>query len=189
MTGGSWSLSLGLRLAGQLLSPGNLRPSKANPTDQTAQVLAYGTSDDQITQIVLQTRTLGAGASEELDLYDGSNNSPAMVDIVSEVAAFRVLRSFVLWIDDGGDDSGVTVGAAASNANNLWLGGTAPTQTVYSGGAPMCGGGDVGVTVSTSARYVKVANNGAAAVTYTVAMAGSTVSSGVAMGVLGLTYP
>lgn len=190
MTGGQWQMSLGLKLAGQFLAPGNVRPAKANQADQIQQVMGYGTGNDQVDLIVLQDRSLAAGASEELDLYDGSTNSPPITDIGGWAnAGFRRLKGFALWISDGGDTAGVTVGAAASNPNTLWFGGTTPTQTVYPGGAPMSGGSDAGIVVSTSARYVKVLNNGAVSVTYTIALGGTTVVSGGAMGVLGLTYP
>ncbi len=183
-------MSLGLKLGGQFLAPGNVRPAKATQTDQTQQVMGYGTGTDQMDLIVLQDRSLAAGAFELIDLYDGSTNSPPIKDIGGWAnAAFRRLKGFALWIADGGDTAGVTVGAAASNANTLWMGGTTPTQTVYPGGAPMSGGSDAGIVVSTSARYVKVLNNGAVAVTYTVAMGGGTTVGGGAMGVLGLTYP
>lgn len=182
-------MSLAVRLSGQKVLTGNIKPARANPTDQISQVLGFGTGEDTMSQIVLQTRSLGPGASETLDLYDGSTNVPAFVDILNDAATFRVIRGFAMWIDDGGDDSGVTVGNAASNANTLWWGGTTPTQTIYPGGAPMAGGSDAGVAVTTSARNLKVLNNGAESVTYTIAVAGSTAVSGAAMGVLGLTYP
>lgn len=188
MTSGSWSLSLGLRLAGKKLGGGNTVAVKANPTSACQQTFGYGTGDDQVSQVVLQERSLAAGASENLDLYDGSTNSPQLLDIVNDVVAFRKIRSFALWISDGGDSAGVTVGNAAANPNTLWWGGTTPTQTVYND-APMTGGSDAGVTVTTSLRYIKVLNNGAVAVTYTVAIAGGLTISGAAMGVMGLTYP
>lgn len=189
MTGGQWQMNLALRLSGRKLSPGNVTTVAVSTTDQTTQVMGYGTGDDQVNVIVLQDRTLGPGASEELDLYDGSSNSPPLVDIIGDAVALRKLRCWALWIASGGDELGVTVGGAGSDPNELWMGGTAPTYSVFPGGAPMAGGSDAGVEVTSSARYVKVLNNGAEAVTYTVAMAGSTVVSGAGMGVLGLTYP
>ncbi len=191
MTGASWQMNMSLRLAGQYLAPGNVRPAKANVADQISQVMGYGTGSDQMTQILLQDRTLGAGASELLDLYDGTTNSPQLRDIGGwEAIAFRNIKGFSLWISDGGDTAGVTVGAAGSNPNTLWFGGTTPTQTVYPGGAAMSGGSDAGKAVTTSARYVKVLNNGAVQVTYTVAIGGVQTVGGSPMGMmLLLTYP
>ncbi len=189
MTSGSWQMSLGLRLSGKKLAASNVVAIRANPTEQQSQVMGFGTGNDQMDQIVCQERTLAAGASENLDLYDGSTNTPQLLDICNDALALRTVKSFTLWIVAGGDSAGVTIGAAASNPNTLWWSGTTPKQTVYDD-APMSGGRNAGSTVSTSARYVKVLNNGAVAVTYLVAISGTTVVSGTPMGLLmGLTYP
>ena len=114
MTSGQWQSSFGLRLAGKSLANGNLTASRANPTQATSQVLGFGTGSGQINQLVLMERSLGPGASETLDLYDGSTNNPALVDIMTSNVAFRTLRSVAFWIMDGGDTAGVTIGNEAT---------------------------------------------------------------------------
>jgi len=180
---------MSLRLSGKTLGSGNITAIRANPTRAVNQVLGFGTAASQCNQIVLMERSLGPGLSETLDLYDGSSNSPPLIDIVNANVALRTLRSATFWILDGGDSAGVTVGNAASNAHPLWWGGTTPTQTIYPESGPLSGGQQVGVAVTATVRNVKVLNNGAVSVTYLVALAGSLNVSGGAMGVLGLTYP
>lgn len=189
MTNGQWQSSMGLRLSGKALGSGNITAVRANPTRATSQVLGFGTAEGQCNQIILMERSLGPGLSENLDLYDGSTCSPALIDIVNETVALRTLRSACFWILDGGDDAGVTIGGAASNAHPLWWLGTTPRQVIYPDSGPMTGGQQAGVVVTSTSRNVKVLNNGAVSVTYLVALAGSLNVSGGAMGVMGLTYP
>lgn len=189
MTNGQWQASLGLRLSGKALGAGNTSADRNNPTATVSQVLGFGTGSGQMNQLVMQERSLGPGLSETLDLYDGSTNTPPLIDIMRSNVALRTIRGFVIWILDGGDDAGVTIGNAASNANTLWLGGTTPTVTIYPDSGPYSGGQQAGKAVTSTARNVKVLNNGAVSVTYLVAIAGSLNVSGGAMGVLGLTYP
>lgn len=189
MTGGSWQSSFGLRLAGKSLGSGNIAYNRANPTRAISQVLGFGNGSGTMNQMVLMERSLGPGASETLDLYDGSSNNPQLLDVMNDVVTFRTLRSAAFWILDGGDTAGVTIGNAGSNAHPLWWGGTTPTQTIYPSSGPLAGGQQAGVAVTATVRNVKVVNNGAVIVTYLVAFAGSINITGMAMGVLGLTYP
>lgn len=189
MTGGQWQSSLGLRLSGQSLGSGNLAPDRANKSVAVSQVLGFGTDSGQMNQLILQERSLGPGLSETLDLYDGSTCTPPLIDIMRANAALRTLRSVCVWIVDGGDTAGVTIGNAASNANTLWFGGATPTATIYPDSGPFTGGQQAGKAVTSTARNVKITNNGAVSVTYLIAVAGSLNVSGGAMGVLGLTYP
>lgn len=189
MTGGAWQSSVGLRLSGQALGGGNLAPDRANKSVATSQILGFGTAAGQMNQLVLQERSLGPGGSETLDLYDGSTNNPALIDIMRDNVRLRMLRSACFWILDGGDAAGVTVGDAASNPHPLWFGADDQTQTIYPSSGPMTGGQQDGIAVTSGIRNVKVTNNGAVSVTYLVALAGSINVGGGAMGVLGLTYP
>jgi hypothetical protein len=189
MTGGQWQSSLGLRLSGKSLGSGNIAYNRANPTRAISQVLGFGNGSGTMNQLILMERSLGPGLSETLDLYDGSTNNPAFIDILGSNVAFRTLRGIAFWILDGGDTAGVTIGNAASNAHPLWWGGTTPTQTIYPSSGGMSGGQQAGVAVTSSVRNVKVLNNGAVSVTYIVAAAGAINVGGGAMGVLGLTYP
>jgi len=189
VTNGQWQSSLGLRLSGKSLGTGNTSAIRNNPNAAVSQVLGFGTGSGQINQLVMQERSLGPGLSETLDLYDGSTNTPPLIDIMGATVAFRTIRGFALWIIDGGDSAGLTVGNAASNANTLWMGGTTPTLTAYPDSGAIAMGQQAGKLVTSTARNVKVLNNGAVSVTYLVAMAGSLNVSGGAMGVLGLTYP
>lgn len=186
MTGGSWVLSVGGSMTATKLPALGTEADGWSHSPGSAQQLEFGTGSGAASIFVAQTRTLGAGASETLNLYDGS-----VVDVFDDPAAMRLLKSFALHIPSGGggDTAGVTVGAAASNAHPLFFGANTHTQTVYPAGPPMTGGSPDGVAVTSSACNVLVTNNGAVAVTYRVLIAGAAEVSGAAMGVLGLTYP
>ncbi len=167
MTGGSWQLSVGLRAAGSKLPPGGTRPARVNASSQVSQVLGFGTDDAQMdTECIVET-VLDAGMSETFNLYSG------LLDVFGDAADFRTLRSAAIWISDGGDDAGVTVGGAASNAHPLFWGGTTPTQTIYPNGPMAGGGGNVGVAVTNSVKNVKLVNNGAVSAVVRLSFAGS----------------
>lgn len=177
-------------MSGQALGGGNLAPDRANKAIGVSQLLGFGTAAGQMNQLVLQERSLAPGASETLDLYDGSTGTPALIDIMRDNVRFRTLRGLALWILDGGDADGVTIGDAASNAHPLWFGAADQTQTVYPDSGPMTGGQQAGVAVTATVRNVKVTNNGAESVTYLVAIAGSIISGGGMMGMpFAMTYP
>ena len=122
-------------------------------------------SDIALETFVFLTRTLAAGASEELILNNGS-----LADPTTAAVTFVNLKAVAVIVTDG--DVGVRVGNAGTNPNALWFGGTTHTWDVLAGGPPLVGGGST-VTVDGTHCRVKVANlDGAAAVEYQILLAG-----------------
>lgn len=185
MTGGSWRLSVGLKVRGRKQPLNAAAAAPLTLARGLVQSLDFGTGSGTLSLAVAQVRSLGAGASETLDLYAGTD----LADLYGDAAPFRVVRAFALWVVSGGDAAGLTVGNAGADPLPLFFGAGAHTETVYPGGVPVLGGSPAGVAVTSTARNLKVANNGAVAADYLIALAGSPVSSGMAMGPMGLTYP
>jgi hypothetical protein len=185
MTGGSWRVTVGVKARGRKQSPGGLAFAPLSVGRGLVHALAFGTGAGDFTLVVARLRSLGAGLSETLDLYGGTD----LPDVYDDPAPFRLLSALLLWVDGGGDAAGVTVGNAAVSPHPLFFGGASHTQTVEPGGLPLSGSRAAGVAVTGTARNVKVTNNGAALVNYVICLAGSPVSGGMAMGPLGLTYP
>jgi hypothetical protein len=128
----------------------------------------------QYNLIVDQYRTLAASGSETLDLY---GSTTPLLDIGGGTCAFRHIKLCLIWIWNGGDISGLTVGNAGSDP---WLGnlsGTTTTQTCYPTGAPLCWAGEpvTGLVVSTTHGQLLITNNSSAvSVTYALLIAGTT---------------
>lgn len=178
MDGGNARLTLGLKVRGQ---KGASRVSQGHGTIST---LGFGSGEGSLAVIVDQVRGLTAGASETLDLYDGS-----LLDVHEDPAEFRVLREYAVWVVSGGDTDGLTIGQAGANPHPLFWIGTTPGKTIYPGGIGDAGTDPSGVAVTATVRNLKLTNNGAVALTYRIYLAGGHGMPGVAMGPLGLTYP
>lgn len=170
MNTGTYRLSVGIKGIACTLVPANaLQSLYANPSESVLQSLSFGTGTGNGNLIVVEELTIAASSSVSINLYDGS-----LLDLFQQPAPFRFLRSFVAWVNSGGDATGVTIAPAASNPNLLWWTGTSPTKTVYPGGPPECGGSPAGVAVTSSAYGVTFTNNSStAAVTVGLALAGS----------------
>lgn len=182
MTGGAWRYEMAVAVTGQKTPPFGDDAVSTTLDAGTVQSLAFGTGTLGLE--VDQLRHLPAGGSETLNLYDGS-----LTDVFGDAAPFRVVRSFVLFVESGGDAAGVTVTGGVSNPTALFWVGTTPGQTVYPGGPACSGGSAAGVNITSSACTLKVTNNGAAQCSYRLMVAGDLFTSGMAVGTLGLTYP
>lgn len=186
MTGGQFSETFSVSIGGILsyLNGGASVPTTQTPT-VPGQTLQFGTATGQMSVELNQLRTLGPGASETINLYDGS-----LLDIFSLPAVFRYVRNFTVFISLGGDSSGLTWGGGASNPTTLFMGGTLPTKTLYPSGPPDCSGSPAGVAITSSSYSVKFTNNGVVPVTYGIIIAGASGVSGSPMGMLlTMLYP
>ena len=171
MTSGSWFLTAAIRAAGTLTPTDQPTGSSITLTDSADQSLTYGTSSGNADIIVWRTKPLTAGATATYDLYTGTD----LKDLFDATAAFRKIKSVAIWVDSGGDTSGVTIGNAASNANALFFGAQAHTATIYPSGPAFLGGSPAGVTVDATHKNLKVLNNGAVSVVVGIAIAGTSV--------------
>jgi hypothetical protein len=170
VTSGSWRLTTSVKAQGTTLPTGGVKAVPMSvPTGQT-QTLGYGTASGQCNLQVVTKATLAAGASTTLDLYGGS-----VLDIFGAAAAFRELRAVVVWVESGGDSTGVVVGddGVVTNPAPLFLSGTTPRVTVYPSGPAFSAGSPAGATVDATHKNLKITNAGAVAVTVVVALSGS----------------
>lgn len=185
MTGGSFQITTQVNVSGVKAYLNGANTITLNTSASCTEQLSFGTTTSGVSVEVNQIRGLGVGASETLNLYDGS-----LLDIYGDPAVFRTVRGFGLWITSGGDTSGLKVEGGDSNPTTLFWTGTTPGKTVYPSSAPELGGSLVGVSITSSAYSLKVTNNGAVAVNYQLIVAGSAGVSGSPIGLLlGLLYP
>lgn len=168
----------GFQIAATLAAQGTasgsaLRPPKVAPTGSLPFTLAFGTGAGQADTFVAQTRTLAAGASEELVLSDGS-----LLDVFGQAAGLATIKFIGIYPvanpDGSTAASGAVVGDAATNPHALWFGGATQTQSVTAGGVPFQQGDAAGKVVAAgSADRVKVANSdGANKFSYVLVLAG-----------------
>lgn len=175
---GSLRVNAGFQAKATLAAQGTassspLRAPQVAPSGSYPFALAYGTGSGQADTVVAQTRTLAAGASEELILSDGS-----LKDVFGQAAGLATVKFVGIYPvanpDGSAASSGAVVGGAATNPNQLWFGGTTQTQSVALGGVPFQQGDGAGETVASgSADRVKVANaDGANKFSYVLVVAG-----------------
>ena len=153
-------------------STSTLRNTRQQQGDAYALSFQHGTGSGQCDLYVCQQRTLNAGASETLNLFDGS-----LVGSAGEATGFATVKAVVVCLianpDGSTAGSSVTVGNAASNGNQFWFGAATHTATVYRSGAAFQQGDPAGKTVDATHCNLKVANNdGANKVTYQLLIAG-----------------
>lgn len=188
MTGGSWRVTTQLSLTGQNQLPNTTAPVALSLNPTATHSLPYGTGVGTASIVVSNAYLLAPGASVTLNLFDGS-----LTDMSGATAAFRLLRGYSIFVSDGGDTAGVSIGGAASNEHPLFSGGATYAKTVYPGGPDDSGGGGTiaGVAVTSSACNVLITNNSPTAfATVTASFAGTQCVSGVPIGLaLALTYP
>lgn len=188
MTGGSWKLQTALAISGQNLLTNTVAPVALSATPTASQSLVYGTGAGTLTIITNNTYVIGPSGTLTLNLFDGS-----MTDMAGATAPFRLLRGYSIFVQSGGDSTGVTIGNAGSNPHPLFFGATSATKTIYPGGPDDSGGTGVGtgVAVTSTVANVKIVNNSPSAfVTVVVTFTGTQCVTGVPMGLgLLLTYP
>lgn len=114
---------------------------------------------------VLLTRTLAAGASEELILNNGSLADPS-----TDPVTFATLKAVGVSVTSA--TGSVRVGNAGTNPHALWFGGATHTWDVAAGGPPLVGAGS-DKAVTSGANRVRVLNlDGSNPVTYQILLAG-----------------
>ena len=171
MNAGTLTLGVNVTGAGLSYTPANgIVSPPARVADGLSVTVAYGTTAGKGNLICGFTIALNAGASQTINLYDGS-----ILDVYGIAAPFRHLLAFAAWVSSGGDSAGVTIQPGAANPNSLWWGGTTPSKTVYPGGPPEVGGSPAGVVVDATHNTVKFTNNGAVAATVKVYLSGANV--------------
>lgn len=170
MTGGSYSLSLSVNANGELLPPGSLGTGKVSISAGTPdQGLSYGTTSGKADIFVMRAITINATTASTIDLYTGTD----WLDVFKDTAAFRKIKSIAIWVNSGGDASGVRIGGAASNAWAANFADASDMALIYPSGPPWCAGSPAGIAVGNTTCNLKIENLGAAAVTIYVAIAGT----------------
>lgn len=183
MTGGV------VRSSSSTVSKGTYRPQGVASSDlndthitQTAATeitaLEYGTGTGRIDHTTHSDRVLAPGASATYDIYVGTD----LKDLGGLTCAFRKVRYLKIAIVDGGDTSGVRIGAAAANE---WVGFFAAAGDMYKifpDGPPLEGGSPAGVAVTSTTKNLKIENLGAVNVTVRIVITGTAHTSGSAGG-------
>lgn len=169
MTGGTFTVSTAVRATGSLVPANQPRGPSITLSDGVRQSLAYGTGSGEADIAVFQTRTLTAGASATYDLYTGTD----LKDVFGDTAAFRKVKGIYVWVDSGGDASGVAVGAAGSNIWVGFFGDTSDKAKVFPSGPGYVGGSPAGVAVGATTCNLKIENLGAVSVVVGIALAGT----------------
>lgn len=177
MTNGRITATSGVQVYGAMTPPGTASastiPDNVRAFAQTwGNVYQYGTTSGKIDTIVCQERTLAAGASESLNLFDGS-----MLDIFDKDGAISNIKFIqIVQIDNptGTNASSITVGNAAATIQQLWFSASTGTYTITGTAAvPFCQGDNTGKTVDNTAKLVKILNNdGSNAATYRITYGG-----------------
>lgn len=127
----------------------------------------YGNSGaSKFNTLIIQDRTLAAGASEELNLFDGS-----LLDVQGIAAGLTNLKGIVINViaNPSGTTtaSGATIGNASATQATLWFGAAAHTASIEKDGAPFVGWSPTGKTISNTVKLLKVLNaDGANTLTY-----------------------
>jgi hypothetical protein len=130
-------------------------------------------STGQFNLACFHVRTLAAGATESLNLFDGT-----FAGVYREATGFAKLKfisvRLIPNIGTAVTASSITIGNAAATVHPLFFGADTSVWTVYKNGPPLVGGDPAtGITVDTNDKLVKVLNNdGSNAATYEIFAAG-----------------
>lgn len=178
MTSGRFGVSLSLLFNGTMAPPGTATtstvPSDTRGFTQTyTRTNQYGGTAGLVNVEICQERTLNAGASETLNLFDGS-----LLDIFNQSGALAKILFICVQLIDNPDGStaasSITVGNAVSDAHQLWFSAATGTYTVTgTSGTPLFQGDDAGKTVDGTHKNILVANNdGSNKATYRISATG-----------------
>lgn len=194
---GRCTVTTSVSLSASIPAPGNAPaktvsdPSTSISPNNTFS-LTYGTSSGEADIFCEGEFTIAASSSLTLNLYDGGTTTSDLVRLLTGAAAALVTcKSLTIAVTSGGDTSGVTVGAAASNIFAGFFGDTSDTVTIYPSGPALSLGCPAGVTVSSTAKNLKLTNNSTTdSVTVQVTAVGTSVTVGTVMGLfpLAATY-
>lgn len=177
LTGGTFQISAAARISGATIAPqgdassNGLSSPTADATGSGQQNTDYGTASSQADILCAGDFDIPAGGTLTIDIYTGSD----LPNVFGGAAPFRTLRSVLFAITAGGDSSGVVVGNAASNANQMFFGAQTHTWTIFPSGPPLVGGSDAGVAVDATHKNINLHNAGAADATVRIMLAGGSV--------------
>lgn len=196
MNGGSFQLSVSVKVSGSIPAPGNT-PTNTIPDAQktvgggSTQTVSYGTGSGKGDSFCSAEFAIAPGATLTLDLYAGGVDDEDLPDLFRHAAPLRVVRSVVVAIGTGtGDASGVRVGGAAADEWQGWFVQAGGQQDIFPGGAPFVQGSPAGKEVTATARNLAIENLSASEyVRVRVSLAGGKITSGMSMGTLGGVYP
>lgn len=146
--------------------------------------LPFGVDSGLVDTVVCQSRSLTAGATATYDLYTGTD-----LQQPDGAAAFRLVKYLAVFIEDGGDTSGVRIGGASSNEWVGFFAAAGDKHDIFPGGPPYQAGSPDGVAVGSSTKNLKIENRGAVEVIVTVVVGGNVLTAGMWTGILLWTYP
>jgi hypothetical protein len=169
MTSGSWSLTTAIRATGALLPSNQPTAARARLSDRIGQALTYGTTSGKADIICFQTRSILTTATLTLDLYTGTD----LRDIHGDTAAFRKIKSLVVWVDSGGDTAGVRVGGAGADTWVAFFANTSDKHLIFPSGPPYLGGSPAGVAVGNTTKNLLLENLSAVTAVVGIAIAGT----------------
>ena len=165
----SLALRIALSIAADLANSVDIGSVNYPLSYSPSYVFTDGTGASQAKEVITDTRTLSASASEDLDLSGG------FTDVFGNTVAFDKIKALI-FVADAGNSNDVVIGGAASNAVSTIFGATTHTIKLKPGGmialvAPDANGYDI---TAATADLLKVANGGAgSSVTYTIVAVGT----------------
>lgn len=184
MTGGSLRIGVGAKGFVSLATSHGVAANRTPIPAGISRSLSYGTGESQFDTLVYQERSIAAATTATYDLYAGTD----LLDVYGDTAAFREVKALMVWVESGGDASGVEIGGAASQAWPGFFADATDKALIYPSGLPYIGHKPAGSTVGSSTNNLAIENLGAVAVVVRILIAGSRHVSGTWMGPLGLTY-
>lgn len=165
MNTGTWDLSWGMQAIGTLTQTGQSRPSRTSASQSQSQTLTYGTGSGQADQFVVLTKTISATTAATYDLYTGTD----LKDLFVDTAAGRKLKSIVIWVDSGGDSSGVRIGGG-SQPIPLFVD-SSDKFDIFPSGPPFMAGSPAGIAIGAATNNLRIENLGAVSVVVGIALA------------------
>jgi hypothetical protein len=158
--------SISARFAAELLNAIDLRNVQDKVEWCPNYAFANGTGANQANQTFVDTRTLSASATENLDMAGGLSDAFGTVLTMTRIKALMIQAA-------PGNTNDVLVGGAASNAISSIFGDVTDVVKIKQGGMLMLVAPDANgyAITATTADLLKIANSaGGTSVTYTIAI-------------------
>ena len=165
MTLASADLAWQFRAAATYTPTGGGAAARAAPRDGSTSSLTNGTASGKADILVYQLKTLTATTAATYDLYTGTD----LKDLFGQTAAGRSVRHLAVWVDSGGDSSGVLVGGG-SNPVPLFADATDKFK-FFPSGPPFLAGSPAGIAVGATTGNLRIENLGAVSVTVGIYLA------------------
>lgn len=169
MTGGSLRIGIGANGYATKLPTNGVLTSRLPIQAGLSQSLSYGTASGQFDALIYQERTIATVTTATYDLYTGTD----LKDIHGDSAALRKVKLLMVWVESGGDASGVEVGGAASQAWAGFFANSSDKALIYPDGLPYVGHNPAGSAVGATTNNLAVKNLGAVSVTVRILIAGT----------------